>query len=230
MSFLSVMTTVESNIQKLDLDIHDIENEIRTTQDFVQELTTSLARQKVRLHVLQDRLCEKQNMLHTLRVIQDHRKERLRHENKLRDKIMYIVRCEDYLVKHSRHLYPRNVMNVMNVMTLEEIVECAHKLHLIHCMTEWVSDMTNKYPNTLSDMIEFPSSELEFETFQVQNTVDEHTIRISSLSSTSYYIIPVKVWYSLFQIDNRYGFSLEADFQFIDTIVTNAPTLPDAIL
>lgn len=227
MSFLSVMTTVESNIHKLDLDIHDIENEIRTTQDFVQELTTSLARQNVRLHVLQDRLCEKQNMLHSLRVIQDHRNERLRHENKLRNKIMYIVRCEEYLAKHSRHLYPHNVMKFM---TLEEIVECAHKLHLIHCMTQWVSDMTNKYPETMSDMIEFPSSELDFETFQAQNTVDEHTIRISSLSSTSYYIIPVKVWYSLFEIDNRYGFSLEANFQFVDTIVTNAPTLPDAIL
>ena len=228
MSFLSVMTTVESNIQKLDLDIHDIENEIQTTQDFVQELTTSLARQNVRLQVLQDRLCEKQNMLHTLRVIQDHRKERLRHENKLRDKIMYIVRCEEYLVKHSRHLYPRNVMTFM---TLEEIVECAHKLHLIHCMHEWVSDISDKYPNTISDdMIEFPSSELEFETFQAQNTVDEHTIRISSLFSTSYYIIPVKVWYSLFEMDNHYGFSLETDFQFIHTIVTNAPTLPDAIL
>ena len=202
------LSVIETNLHKLSIDVRDLENEVQTTRDFIQELTNSLARQDIRLHQLETRIDEKKNMIETLCHVRDNRTEKLRRENEWRSKILYVNECQRYLMDHSQHKHnPHD-------MTCEEVIEYAHKLHLIRCMSEWIRDRQGH-----THAIDFPSTELDFEMFEARNAMGDDNIRILQEDAMIGYIIPLKVWYDLFEMKNEDGFSITSDASVIDRLI-----------
>lgn len=217
MSLLSI-SLVEANVEKLNMDIRDLENEVETTKGFIQELTSSLARQNIRLHQLEHRIHEKRNMIQTLSAIRDHRKERLRHETNVKSKIVYIDRCQHYLSRHSQHVYS------FHEMIFDEIVEYAHKLHLLRGLREWIGAFQVE-----NQTIELPKSEMEMDIFESRNMMDDDKVVISS-GTTTCHIIPLLVWYSLFEIDNEHHFTIESDISIFNHMIIQKPFDMETIL
>lgn len=202
------LSVIETNVHKLSIDIRDLENEVQTTRDFIQELTNSLARQNIRLHQLETRIHEKKNMIDTLCHVRDHRTAKLQCENEWRSKIRYVNDCQRYLMEHSQHKYnPQD-------MTFQEIIEYAHKLHLIRCMSEWIRDRQGDV-----HQIDFPLTEMDFEIFEARNIVGDDNIRILQEDTMVGYIIPLKVWYDLFEMQNEDGFTVRSDVSVIDRLI-----------
>lgn len=204
---------MEANIQKILLDIRDLENEIQTTKDYVAELSNSLSRQNIRLLQLQGRLQEKNNMMTSLHLVVEDRKERLSNENTWKSRIIYGHACQKYLELNSNHNYP------FVDMILEEVIEFAHKLHFLHCVKEWMIDCNLEMSH------ELPSSEFDFDLFESKNIVDDDYIRIYSESSLMNYTIPLKVWYSLFEMENECSFTIESQPSIMEKIVKQSVSL-----
>lgn len=203
------MLVVDTNIRKLEMDLRDLENEMETTKDFVEELTSSLAREQNRLSQLEVRVDQKQTMIRSLRVVQEHRKERLRQEHKLKKKMVYIQKCQEYLMTFSKQTY------VYDEMVFEEIVEYAHKLHLITCVHQWI-DMSEH-------VLDFPDTELSFDAFEARALDNEHIRMWYSLfnGTGGCYTIPVKVWYRLFELENEHGFTIFSDVAILEELFHN---------
>lgn len=202
------MSVVDTNIRKLEMDVRDLENEVETRKDCVKELTSSLAREQIRLCELEVRVNQKQNMMQSLRVVQEHRKERLRQEHKLKHKMVYIQKCQEYLMTFSKQAY------VYDEMVFEEIVEYAHKLHLMICVHQWIAMSEH--------VLDFPDTELSFEAFEAR-ALDNEDIRMMSYSSINRtagcYTIPVKVWYRLFELENEHGFTIFSDVAILEVLI-----------
>ena len=205
------MAVVDTNIRKMEMDIRDLENEIDTTKDFVEQLTSSLAREQIRLCELGYRVNQKQNMIHSLSVVQEHRKERLRQEHKLKHKMAYIQKCQEYLMTFSTQPY------TYDEMVFDEIVEYAHKLHLIACVKKWI---VYKNMDTSEHIVHFPDTELSFDVFEARS-IENDQVRVwysSANGARGCYTIPVKVWYRLFELENEHGFTVFSDVSIFGTL------------
>lgn len=197
---LASLSIVETNISKLAVDIRDLENEVDTTKDFIQEITTSLSRQNSRLYQLETRIKEKRNMLRTLCSLRDDRKDRLQKQNELKLKFVYSDSCQEYLTEFSNHRF------LFDEMMSDEIIEYAHKLHIIRCLRQWLSECHPEY----YDQFDLPTSEFDFDAFEVRNVCAEDKVCIGHQSSLIGYIIPLEVWYSLNEYDNDQQFNIKS--------------------
>jgi hypothetical protein len=197
---LASLSIVETNINKLAVDIRDLENEVETNKDFIQEITSSLSRQNIRLHQLETRIKEKRNMMKTLCGLRDDRQNRLQKQNELKLKFLYTESCQEYLLEFSNHRF------LFEEMMSDEIIEYAHKLHFILCLQQWLSVCHPEYYNEF----DLPTSEFDFDAFEVRNVCAEDKVCIGHKSSLIGYIIFIEVWYSLYEYNNEQNFNIKS--------------------
>lgn len=242
MTMMESSATIQRTMHALRIHLQDLENEIESTESMLEHLEHERVHHTSKLKVLAQRRSEKENLLRTFQQIHSFRQEEIHHDHTLRQKVMYSIRCSDYLRRHSNYAYKENEL------LMDELIEYAHKLHLIRSLPEWIHLQPN---DVLTCPLEYPHDEQEYYRFELTHSKDECHIALGSLplhsiwspictlpssssslpspSWTHIYAIPHDHWHALYEYNNDVAFSIDTNASALSHIVRRIPLTSSSV-
>lgn len=231
MSFVT-LGALESTKEVLSLNIEDISKEIVSLERNMNELNVALTKCLHRSELLNYRLLEKKNMLHTMTQIMEYRQKQLENDRNIQAKVSYTLQCHNYLKEHSSldHHY--------DGMLMDEMIEYAQKLHFLRLLQLWISSKCESAQLTF----EIPTDESSFHEFELTHMKDEFSIVLSSsphqtvtrclpsildeqtpvMTNHEEVTIPIDKWYEIYVYrDGLTGFSIHSQTDYIDHLVSS---------
>jgi len=188
-------TTLERNIHILQLRIQDLKSEYSTLEDTIKQLQTEISYSQNRLEKIMTMISSKQTLLKTLEYVHIIRQEQIQTDRNLIEKVLYALKCQDYLKQFST--------NVHQDLLMDEMIEYAHKLHFIHCLQEWQSPTPSH-----------PKDECSFYEYELEHLIDNQYILFipPPLDEEHGLHTPLKMsiehWFSLPNFHNPLNFSI----------------------
>jgi hypothetical protein len=235
MSFVTI-GALESTTEMLSLNIEDISKELVSLERNMKELDVALTKCLQRSELLNHRLLEKKNMLHTMTQLINYRQKQLDNDRSIQEKVSYALQCNAYLKEHS------SVDHHYEGMLMDETIEYAQKLHFLRLMQLWISSRCERTPISF----EIPKDETCFHEFEMTHMKDEFSIILSSKPSTSSrcyspsilveethtlnkdveLVVPIDKWYEMYVYrDGLTGFSIHCLVDYIDHLVHTNPNI-----
>lgn len=210
---MSLMTAsaLERNMHILHINLQDLKNEIQSVETIVEQLHHDLSIHTTKLQGLQQRLSEKSHLLRMLEQIQSFRREEIRRDHDLQLRVVYGLRCLDYLRTYSTNVYYEH-----DLMT-DEAIEYAHKLHFVRCLQQWsVQEMSSDIAP-----IEHPKDEQDYYPFELTHALDERHIFLCSPTAVHRraYAILHEQWHQLYDYANSIPFTIDSHASIIPSIV-----------
>ena len=198
MSFIP-LNNLKTSIETLAMSIEDLENQKNTMMYEIDEFIEKLEIWKKKLGLVNKKIMTKHTMKNDLTHILSQREEKIDKDQDMLNKIIYTIKCKEFLKKNSSITYN------FTTMMVDEMIECAHKLHIIKCLKK----MGELY---------FPINEHYFFHFEMIH-YQEECIFLNSQCA-----IPIEEWHQLFLYNNNLSFSIYTSVHTFKSIVYNHQT------
>lgn len=224
-------TTMERTMQMLRIHLQNLDHEIESIQSMLDQLEEEKTFQTSNLRMLQQRRSEKENLLRTFQQIQSFRQDELVQDQTQRHKVVYGLRCFNYLHRHSTYRYKENDM------LTDEAIEYAHKLHLIRCLQQWSASSDYR---GLYHPLHYPKDEHDYYAFELMHNLTENHVVLCILPSVreslgmsttptlppsvpnpepNAYAIPYEHWHALYEYGNDIPFTIDSGIDTLHNIV-----------
>jgi hypothetical protein len=187
------LCAILSRRHDIDCMIYDIHNELDACKKDIQYITNLLLEREQQLSGLEKQLEERETLLHDCNLLIEKRKTQIIQDKMYEQKILYSIRCQQYLLKFSGFHYH------FQEMCCDEIISTAHKLHFLQCLKRWNPLITN-----------LPRNENEFDDFEKHYNFKDNIYLTPSL------FIHISTWSQITEYNNPLPFTIDSDMSALN--------------
>ncbi len=195
MSTLSLYV-IQSQQHDIQCMIYDVQNEINTIEKDLNTLETHVSDIKKQYDLLKKQLQEKQNLFNDSVLLMNIRQTQINNDKLQEKKIIYSLRCQQYLTTFSKLNY-----NFQN-MCSNEIISVAQKLHFIQCLKHHFQS----HPPTPN----LPNNENDFDIFEKTHHFQDNIY----LSPTLF--VQYSTWSQISEYNNQLPFTIDSDMSSLN--------------
>ena len=196
MSCLS-LSAILSQQQDIERMMYDIKNELETSKKSLRDFENKLVQEQQQFELLQQQYQETQTLLNDSYILMKNKQIQIEKDKMYEKKIMYSLRCQQYLTTYSNNHYN------FQEMCCDEIISLAQQLHFLQCLHMYFKLNPPTPPN-------LPNNENDFHHFEKLHNYQDDIYLTSSI------FIPLLTWHQITEYNNALPFTIDSDMSSLN--------------